>query len=1280
MAIGGFTGTDLTLDKTILTFTDLDWNTAQTVTVTAGQDGDTDDDMVTLTHTVSSAGDSDYDGVSAGSIAVTITDDDVAQDGVTISPTSVTVPEGHSATYTVVLNSRPSEDVVVAVNDPTDNTDVTADPASLTFTTFNWDTAQTVTVSAAADSDQDDDTATVTHTVSGYGAVTTADDVAVTVEEVVPLTVSFDESFDEVLEWSTLKISVTLSADPGETVTIPLTKKERRGATSSDYSGVPGSLTFNSGKTKKTFTFFAHGDVDTDDGERVRIGFDTLPTGITAGENERIIVEINDLQGYEVNFDSDAYTVNEGETLTIGVTLTGSHNRTSNIGLEATDQAGASPADYSIPGTVIIGPGDTEGEFDFTASQDAESDDGEQVVIRLMNMPLGVVAGATNTATVTIREPPSQLTAAFEQDSYTAPEGGSVTIKVRLNADPERSVTIPLTQTGQGGATSSDYSGVPANVVFNPGDTEKTFIFSATADDLDDDGESVKLGFGALPQGVSAGSTSETTVNITDDDGTPGLVVEPAELSIGEAGTGTFSVKLVTLPSASVTVAVASGDTGAATALPASLTFTTGDWSTAQTVTVSGVNDPDADDETVEISLTATSTDPDYEGKDGLVNVDVADDDEPSIGTVSFEQQSYTVDEGSSATVRVTLSQAPGQPLSIPITATVQGGASAADYSGVPGSLTFAAADTEQTINFAATDDTIDDDGESVLLGFGTMPAGVTAGTNAEATVSITDDDITEVTVSFEQASYTVAEGSTVSVKVKLDSDPLRTVTIPLIRTNQDGADAADYSGVPNEVTFQSEDTEKTITFAATQDPVDDDDESVKLSFGIMPNGVTAGTTTETVISITDDDVPDVTVNFEQAMYVISEGSRLNIGFTVSPDPERNVSIPLQVSHVGGATDADHSRIPAAITFNAGQATAGFSFQATQDTLDDDDESVRISFGSNLPAGMSAGSTGETTVSIIDDDDPAVTVEFVQATYAVPEGSSITVKVTLSADPERRVTIPLTTADQGGASSADYSGVPPNVTFDAGDTEQEFTFSAAQDAIDDDDESVKLTFSTMPDGVSAGSTSESVVSITDDDVPQLTANFVASTRSVGEGRTITITMNLSGNPEREVTIPLTTVLQGGASNSDYTMPGSVTLAADEDHQTFSFTAEQDQEDDDDESIQIRLGPPLPEGITAGTPDTVTVSINDDDHPQVDVNFEHAAYTVLEGGDVTVKVKLDVEPERTVTIPITKAEQDGASSADYSGVPSSLVFARGETEKSFTFAAATDDAVDDDGRA
>ena len=52
------------------------------------------------------------------------------------------------------------------------------------------------------------------------------------------------------------------------------------------------------------------------------------------------------------------------------------------------------------------------------------------------------------------------------------------------------------------------------------------------------------------------------------------------------------------------------------------------------------------------------------------------------------------------------------------------------------------------------------------------------------------------------------------------------------------------------------------------------------------------------------------------------------------------------------------------------------------------------------------------------------------------------VTVTLSADPERTVTIPMETMLQRGATSADYSGVPDNITFASGDISQTFTFTA----------------------------------------------------------------------------------------------------------------------------------------------------------------------------------------------------------------------------------------------
>ena len=83
-------------------------------------------------------------------------------------------------------------------------------------------------------------------------------------------------------------------------------------------------------------------------------------------------------------------------------------------------------------------------------------------------------------------------------------------------------------------------------------------------------------------------------------------------------------MKLATQPSASVTVTATSGDTGIAT-VSAALTFTTSDWGTAQTVTVTGVSDADASDEDLEVTLVASGGD--YSGVTGSVGVDVDDSD-----------------------------------------------------------------------------------------------------------------------------------------------------------------------------------------------------------------------------------------------------------------------------------------------------------------------------------------------------------------------------------------------------------------------------------------------------------------------------------------------------------------------------------------------------------------------------------------------------------------------------------------------------------------------------
>ena len=730
--------------------------------------------------------------------------------------------------------------------------------------------------------------------------------------------------------------------------------------------------------------------------------------------------------------------------------------------------------------------GQTSKTITFSATQDTVDDDDESVLLAFgTTLPAGVSEGSPSETTVSITDDDDPgVTVSFWASTYTAAEGGTATVTVTLSADPERTVEVRITTTNQGGASDSDYSGVPASITFNSGDTEKTITFTATADSLNESGERVKLSFGTLPAGVSEGTPAETTVTISDS-----------------------TQAQITLP------------------------------------------------------------------------------------TIHFGSASYTVSEGGSVDVTVTLSKAPGSEAVIPLTASNQGRATASDYSGVPTSVTFGAAETSKTFTVTAGQDTVDDDGESILLGFGTLPGGITATTGqaAATTVSITDDD-PQVTVSFGASTYTAAEGGTATVTVTLSADPERTVEVRITKTNQGGASAADYSGVPTSVTFDAGDTSKTFDFAATQDAEDDVGESVKLAFGALPTGVGAGATDETSVSISDDDDPAVTVSFGASTYTAAEGGTATVTVTLSADPERTVEVRITKTNQGGASAADYPGVPTSVTFDAGDTSKTFDFAATQDAEDDDGESVKLAFGA-LPTGVGAGATDETSVSISDDDDPAVTVSFGASTYTAAEGGTATVTVTLSADPERTVEVRITTTNQGGASASDYSGVPASVTFNAGETSKTITFSATQDTLDDDGESVDLGFGTsLPVGVSEGSPSETTVSIRDDDDPQVTVSFGASTYTAAEGGTATVTVTLSADPERTVEVRITKTNQGGASAADYSgVPTSVTFDAGDTSKTFDFAATADAEDDDGESVRLAFGT-LPARVSEGSPNQATVTI------------------------------------------------------------------------------------------
>ena len=171
----------VSVEPVSLTFTPSNWDTPRTVSVTAVEDDDTNNETVTVSHSVSG-----YDAVTAAdSVTVMVTDDDITQNdtaGVSVEPTSLRPVEGEMATYTVALNTQPAANVTITPGS-SDSGAVSVEPVSLTFTPSNWDTPRTVSVTAVEDDDTNNETVTVSHSVSGYGAVTAADSVTVTVTD-----------------------------------------------------------------------------------------------------------------------------------------------------------------------------------------------------------------------------------------------------------------------------------------------------------------------------------------------------------------------------------------------------------------------------------------------------------------------------------------------------------------------------------------------------------------------------------------------------------------------------------------------------------------------------------------------------------------------------------------------------------------------------------------------------------------------------------------------------------------------------------------------------------------------------------------------------------------------------------------------------------------------------------------------------------------------------------------------------------------------------------------
>ncbi|MBF2756042.1 MAG: hypothetical protein ISN29_12440, partial [Gammaproteobacteria bacterium AqS3] len=251
------TNNDVSFTPTSLDFTTTDWNTAQTVRVSAVDDDDGADDTATIELTASGG---NYASVT-GRVSVRVTDDD----GFELSVSSLEVNENNNATFTVKLTSEPSDDVTVTLTrTAASSTDVTLDETSLTFTTGNWNRIQTVTVSAADDADAEVDTATIKLTAAGGGYDNVESRVSVTVRENDSAGLEISESSLNINEDDTATFTVKLTSEP--TATVKVTLAQPSATANDDVTLDKTSLTFTTGNWNTAQTVTVSADDDADDG------------------------------------------------------------------------------------------------------------------------------------------------------------------------------------------------------------------------------------------------------------------------------------------------------------------------------------------------------------------------------------------------------------------------------------------------------------------------------------------------------------------------------------------------------------------------------------------------------------------------------------------------------------------------------------------------------------------------------------------------------------------------------------------------------------------------------------------------------------------------------------------------------------------------------------------------------------------------------------------------------------------------------------------------------
>jgi hypothetical protein len=497
---------------------------------------------------------------------------------------------------------------------------------------------------------------------------------------------------------------------------------------------------------------------------------------------------------------------------------------------------------------------------------------------------------------------------------------------------------------GPYGATLSVFNGT------NPNGTWKLFVF----DDED-------LGDGTIAGGWSLTITSTTPLCCTPPP--PGITVSPTSglLTTEAGGSGTFTVVLNSIPTADVTIPLSSSDMTEGTVSPASLTFSPANALTAQTVTVTGVDDTVVDGNVAYMIVTgaATSADTGYNGLNPPdVSVTNTDNDVAGI-TVSPTSGLLTTEAGGADSFTVVLRSTPTANVTIPLSSsdTTEGTVSAAFLTFTPGNAL-----APQAVTVTGVDDAVVDG--PIAYTIVTAPAVSSDpmyGGRDAADVSVRNDDDDTSSLSVGDATVTEGNSGTVDAVFMVTLAPAnaQTVTVDFATTDDTATAPSDYLAGSGTLTFAPGETTLQVTVTVNGDTEVEPSETFFVNLSNPTNAVIADG--QAVGAITNDDLPAVSIDD----VTVTEGGTATFTVSLSQPSPQTVDVEYATADGSAIAGSDYTQSSGTVTFPPGTVTQSLTVAVLEDTTAEPSEAFFVNLSNPINATTGDGQ-GQATV--VDDD------------------------------------------------------------------------------------------------------------------------------------------------------------------------------------------------------------------------------------------------------------------------------------------------------------------------